>query len=268
MTSLRRPAFAILALLSSVVGGFRPTVEAATPVIRETGETSLNLDVGFGIRFVPASRVSVPVGEILRVTAPNLGPVQWIKDGKAIPGATNATLAINGVQPTDSGSYQALYTDPAMAGRGSQGLLLSVGPVNRFLNLSARVTLAAGAGENSLSGFVVAGSAPGKKLIVRAIGPSLAGFGVANPLRSPVLRLYESGGKRYENGYVYPAVVGGPTYESDLADSLARCGAFPIPAGTEDVVLMMPFLPGNYVAEVTSRDQTGGMVLLEIYEVP
>lgn len=59
-----------------------------------------------------------------------------------------------------------------------------------------------------------------KKLIVRAVGPALENFGVANPLRRPVLRIYDSTGRVYQEGYVYPAVVGAPTY--DLADSLTR----------------------------------------------
>jgi hypothetical protein len=119
-----------------------------------------------------------------------------------------------------------------------------------------------------VSGFAVEAGTQPKKLILRAIGPSLAMFGVTSPVRAPVLRIFDSKGQPYTNGYVYPAVVGGPTYESDLAESLARTGAFPIPAGTRDAVLMMPFLPGSYTAQVTSGDGTAGTVLLEIYEVP
>jgi hypothetical protein len=87
-------------------------------------------------------------------------------------------------------------------------------------------------------------------------------------LRAPVLRVLDASGRPYENGYVYPAVVGGLTYEQDLADSLARCGAFPIPRGTRDVVVMMPFPAGLYTAQVTSADSGSGSVLVEIYEVP
>jgi hypothetical protein len=96
----------------------------------------------------------------------------------------------------------------------------------------------------------------------------LAAFGVANPLRAPVLRVFDAAGTPYTNGYVYPAIVGGPTYATDLADALARTGAFPVAAGTLDAVVMMPFLPGAYTAQVTSGDTTAGTVLLEIYEVP
>jgi hypothetical protein len=125
-----------------------------------------------------------------------------------------------------------------------------------------------GAEQSLVTGFVVSASGAGKKLILRAVGPSLSLFGVANPLRAPVLRIFDATGQPYTNGYVYPAVVGGPTYESDLAESLARTGAFPIPSSAGDAVVMMPFLSGSYTAQVTSGDGTSGAVLLEIYEVP
>src|SRR5262245_13807733 len=35
------------------------------------GETSLVLGINFGVRFVPPSRVTVPVGELLQVAAPD-----------------------------------------------------------------------------------------------------------------------------------------------------------------------------------------------------
>jgi hypothetical protein len=260
-------AAAAAASVTSPTNGL-PTAIVKAAIVAP-GETTVTLDINFGIRFVPAARVAVPAGELLRVSAPNLGPLQWLKDGKPITGATNATLVIDSVQSSDAGVYSAVYTDPAMAGRGSQAMFLSVGPGERLLNLSTRAQLAAGPGQSVLAGFVVAGgSGSGKRIILRAVGPTLSTFGITNPLKLPALRVLDARGKPYENGYVYPAVVGGPTYETDLAACLARCGAFPIPAGTADVTLMMPFVPGNYVVEVTSRDETAGTVLLEIYEVP
>jgi hypothetical protein len=231
-------------------------------------ETTIALDIDFGIRHVPPARVTVPKGELLRITAANFGPVRWTKDGKPIAGATDTTLIFPSVSASDAGSYVAVYADMSMAGRTSQSLVLGVGPTDRFLNLSARGTVGPTGDSVLTAGFVVAGSSPGKKIIVRAIGPSLALFGVANPLAQPVLRIFDATGRPYTNGYAYPAVIGGPTYESDLADSLSRAGAFGLPSGTRDVVTMMPVLPGSYTAQVTSGDGTTGSVLLEVYEVP
>lgn len=150
----------------------------------------------------------------------------------------------------------------------SQALVLGVGPTDRLLNVSTRAFVGGSADQGLVTGFVVAANSAGKKLIVRAIGPSLSQFGVSNPLRVPVLKIFDGNGRLYENGYVYPAVLGGPTYESDLALSLASAGAFPLATGSRDAVVMMPFLPGSYTAQVTSGDGTSGSVLLEVYEVP
>ncbi|MBI5767741.1 MAG: hypothetical protein HZA93_08085 [Verrucomicrobia bacterium] len=235
------------------------------------GETSLTLDIGYGIRYVPPSRVTVPVGERLRLTGPSSGdkPVQWLKNGRDLAGATTNPLILPSVTSDDAGTYSMVVVDPLALTLPSQSLSLGVGPTDRLLNLSTRFTLAAGAGQSVTTGFVVAaGSGQAKRLILRAVGPSLAAFGVTNPLRAPMLKIYDSTGQPYSNGYAYPAVVGGPTYESDLAASLARTGAFPIPSGTLDAVVMMPFVAGAYTAQVTSVDNTAGTVLLEIYEVP
>lgn len=229
-------------------------------------ETSLSLDIGFGIRFVPPSMVTVPVGEYLRVSVPNLGPLQWHKNGQPIPGATESTLVLSSVTAGDAGTYYASYTSQDAAGRGSQSLVLGVGSVQRLVNFSTRAQI--GAGEKTfVTGFVVAGPSE-KKIIVRAIGPSLAAYGIAQPLARPVLSIFDKDGRPYSNGYAYPAVVGAPTYETDLADSLARAGAFPLTPGSNDAVLMLPCAPGSYTVHVTSADRGTGVVLLEIYEVP
>ena len=246
-----------------------PSGQAEFPAPR--GETSVTLDVGFGIRAVPASRLTVPVGEQLRIVAPNLGEglsYLWTKDGRAIAGTSGNMLVLPSVAATDAGTYACSFSTPTTPPKPSQALILGVGPTDRLLNLSTRAFLSAGSDQSLVSGFVVAAGAQPKKLILRAVGPSLAGFGVGNPLRFPVLRIFDAAGRPYDNGYAYPAVVGGPTYESDLAESLARTGAFPIPSGTRDAVLMMPFVAGSYTAQVTSADGTGGTVLLEIYELP
>ncbi len=235
------------------------------------GETSVTLDVGFGIRAVQPSRLAVPVGEVLRITAPDMGTgvtYIWTKNGRALAGTSGPVLTLGPVLSDDAATYACLFSTPTTLPAPSQSLVLGVGPTSRLLNLSTRTVVGPAPDQSLVSGFVVAAGSQPKKLILRAIGPSLASFGVANPLRAPVLKIYDSAGRLYENGYAYPAVVGGPTYESDLAASLAQTGAFPLPAGTRDAVVMMPFPAGSYTAQVTSGDGTAGTVLLEIYEVP
>ena len=239
--------------------------------VRPPGETTLLLEVGSGIRPISPSRVTVPTGERVQLVGPEaragFGYI-WTRNNRALPGATDRSLVLNSVTAAEAGSYACLHSSPTALPVPSQSLVLGVGPVDRLLNISTRAELGAGTEAAVTAGFVVASPGPAKKIIVRAVGPALAQFGVANPLRAPVLRVLDASGRPYENGYVYPAVVGGLTYEQDLADSLARCGAFPIPRGTRDVVLIMPFPAGIYTAQVTSADSGSGSVLVEIYEVP
>lgn len=277
MNNLTRTMLVILPVATSL--GFAEPAPAVTaldtgrPATAETtgGETTLRLDVGFGIRAVPPSRVTVPAGETLRVIAPSLGDgitYIWTKNGQAIPGATGNTLLINRVVSGDAGTYACLFSTPTTLPQSSQQLVLGVGPTDRVPNLSTRGIVGPTFDQGLVAGFSVSATGQGKKLIIRAIGPSLVTFGVANSLKEPVLKIFDASGRPYENGYAYLPVVGGLTYETDLAESLARTGAFPIPAGTKDVVVMMPFVSGNYTAQVTSGDGTSGTVLLEIYEVP
>lgn len=267
-TSFNPPVTAVAPATTTPPAIFAPSpnVEAMQSI---SGETTITLDVGFGIRAVAPSRVTVPTGEKLRIVGPlqnGQGNYIWTKNGRAIPGATDNVLIIDHVLSGDAGTYACQFSTPTTLPLPSQALILGVGPTDRLLNLSTRATI--GGSDTLTNGFVVAAGAQSKKLIIRAVGPSLSIFGVTNPLRAPILRIFDGNGQPYNNGYAYPAVVGGPTYESDLADSLARAGAFPLPAGTRDAVLMMPFNSGTYTAQVTSGDGTGGAVLLEIYEVP
>ena len=66
-------------------------------------------------------------------------------------------------------------------------------PTKMLLNVSTRVRVQSG---NSvmIGGFIVTGDVA-KKVIMRAIGPSLADAGVSNVLADPVLELYDSTGR-------------------------------------------------------------------------
>lgn len=235
-------------------------------------ETTVTLDLGFGIRPVSPSRLTVPVGEKLRIVAPDMGAgvnYIWTKNGRTLLGAPDSyILTLNHVVSEDAGTYACSFSTPTTLPRPSQTLILGVGPTDRLLNVSTRGVVGSAPDAGLTTGFAVAASSGGKKLILRAIGPSLANFGVANPLSRPVLRIYDSTGRLYDGIYGYTAVVGGLDYETDLADSLTKAGAFPLPKGTLDVTEMRPFVPGTYTATVTSGDGGTGAVLLEIYEVP
>ncbi len=123
-----------------------------------------------------------------------------------------------------------------------------------LVNISTRVRLAAG--QTHLAGFVVGGKLQ-RRVLVRAIGPTLSTFGVANPLATPVVTVVHS------NQFVMRTNSGWGGDEM-LADTFKLVGAFPLPANSRDAATIATLNPGAYTVQVGGG---AGEVLLEIYYV-
>jgi hypothetical protein len=227
-------------------------------------ETSLVLDVAFGIRYVPPSLVSVPLTERVTVTAPALGPnANWFKDGQPLVGATDPVLVIPSARASDAGVYIYSPAGPGIPERGSQALALNVGPQHRFLNLSTRAF--SGPGDQKLiTGLVVKGGPESKAVLIRAVGPSLAKFGINGFIKEPVLKVFDGAGRPHLERYDFPP---GKKAEA-IADATKKVGAFPLADGSKDAVDLIPFKAGAYTVHVDSADGSAGLALIEVYEVP
>ncbi len=127
----------------------------------------------------------------------------------------------------------------------------------RLVNISARSDLSA-RNPVLIAGFVTRG-APAQTVLIRAIGPSLAGFGVARPQRAPQLRLFRDATLVATNDRWHDS----PDALA-VADAAARMGAFPLDPGSADAALLLTLPPGSYTAQVAG---TEGTVLIEVYEV-
>lgn len=131
----------------------------------------------------------------------------------------------------------------------------------RLANLSFRGN--AGPGDASLTaGFAIAGAAR-RQVLIRAIGPSLAGFGVAGVLpdtRIELSRADASGVLATSDRPGDPAVRQVATTQS---------GAFALAAGARDASLLMTLDPGTYSVRVGGATATAaGVALLELYDQP
>lgn len=127
----------------------------------------------------------------------------------------------------------------------------------RLVNVSARNFV--GTGDNILiAGFVVTGSV-GKTLLIRAVGPTLAGFGVAGTLANPKLEIYKEGGAKISENDDWAAALS-PVFSS--------VGAFGLTANSGDSALLVTLAPGAYSAQVSGVANGTGEALVEVYEVP
>ncbi len=121
-------------------------------------------------------------------------------------------------------------------------------------NLSVRLNV--GTGENlMIGGFIIEGTTA-KRVVIRALGPSLAAAGISDPLADPVLILRDATGAALAQNNDWRE-----TQESELvASGLA-------PASPLEAAIVQTLEPGAYTASMTGRDEGSGVGLVEIYDV-
>lgn len=133
---------------------------------------------------------------------------------------------------------------------------------SRLMNLS-RSDIIEPDGGTITSGFVVSGSSY-KTVLVRTVGPSLRLFGITDAIARPSVKIFDSRGL---------LIVSNAAWEStgistDLIAISARTGAFQLIRGSEDSCVLASLPAGNYTVIVGATDNSGGKVLLELYDVP
>lgn len=123
-----------------------------------------------------------------------------------------------------------------------------------LLNLSTRATLVAD--QPVTVGFVVQGTIL-RRVLVRAIGPSLAQFGVSNVTPTTSLAVVSRDRVIATND----GWGGAP----ELSAVFTSVGAFGLPAGSRDSAVVLTLAPGDYTVQV--RGGAGAEVLVEVYLV-
>jgi hypothetical protein len=132
-----------------------------------------------------------------------------------------------------------------------------------IVNISTLGRLGAG-GESLTSGFVIGGGAH-RTVLVRAVGPTLAAFGIPDALAQPVLSVFQ--GPRLIASNAGWAGVDGAGADA-LTGAFDRAGAFRLLDDTSrDAALILSLPPGAYTVQVRSADGAAGSALLEVYEL-
>lgn len=208
---------------------------------------------------VPA-RVSVARGEPLALSLPassvTVASVEWFKDGVLIPAATQTVYRVAAARESDAG----LYTVAATTANGDviRASFTVTVLASRIINLSIRTGLSPAAPELTV-GYVIAGT--GKSLLVRAVGPGLAAFGVSPALARPRLGVY-AGQRLLATNEGWDRSADGAL----ISSAAARLGAFALAGGSADAALLRTFEAGNHSAIVSSIDGQAGTALVEIYD--
>jgi len=164
----------------------------------------------------------------------------------------SGNTAVNFSQP---GSYMLeLSADDGVHAVAYDAIVITVMPQARMANISTRA--AVGVGENvSIGGFIIQGSAP-KQILIRALGPSLSSAGVPGVLADPTIQLLDSHGV---------LLLGNDNWKETQQQEILNTGL--APSDDRESAILTSLAPGNYTAIVSGKNNTGGIGLIEVYEM-
>lgn len=130
----------------------------------------------------------------------------------------------------------------------------------RLVNVSTRSRSSTG-NNVAIAGFVIGGE-ESKTVLIRAVGPTLAKFGVSGAMTSPKLELYQ-GSK------VIGTNSGWATAKNaaEMSAAAKRALAFDLDANSLDAVIYTTLAPGSYTAAVSNNASTDGVALVEVYDL-
>jgi predicted Zn-dependent protease len=182
---------------------------------------------------------SLDAGEIIASTIAPSDPREAAIVARLAPG--NYTVIISGVNNTSGIGLVEAYTLDTSASHAA--------------NISTRGRV--GAGEDALiGGFIVGGNTP-KKIIVRALGPSLGTSNSVGVLANPLVELHDSTGQ---------LLAMNDDWNSGSQASEIIASGIP-PTNPLESALIATLAPGNYTAVVRGADGGAGLALVEIYDL-
>jgi len=182
------------------------------------------------------------------------------------PGAAELTAV--GLAPTDpaeAASIQTLAPGAYTVVGNGKGADVGIGLVEAYdlsaetdgelANISTRGNV--GIGDNVLiAGFIV-GDVESSTVVLRAIGPSLAAFGVGSPLADPMLTIYDSNGETVASNNDWQ--------DSIYADEVMSNGL--APTDPHESAIILHLAAGAYTGIVSGVDGGTGRGLAEVYNL-
>jgi hypothetical protein len=191
---------------------------------------------------------------------------QWKKNGAPLAGATTPAYTVADALAADMGFYSVTVGGDGGTAESDVAILtLDSVATSRLVNLSTRGFVAAG---GALTAGVVWRGSGTKNLLIRAVGPTLAHFGVDRVLADPRLEIIPAGAAN--------ALLGNDDWGTAgqlpaLLVASSTVGAFALDPESKDAAVLASLGaagPRNYTARITAADPAAeGIVLAEMYDI-
>jgi hypothetical protein len=130
-------------------------------------------------------------------------------------------------------------------------------------NISTRA-LVQTANNVMIGGFIVQGTGP-KRVIIRAIGPELTQYGIADALANPTLELHNAAGALIGSNDNWQTTIIGGIITSNQVSDIQTSGH--VPTDASESAIIADLAPGNYTAIVRGVSNTTGVALVEVYDL-
>ncbi len=184
---------------------------------------------------------------------------QEIIDAGLAPTEPNESVILMTLPATSSGSgYTAVIH--GVGGTGGNGLVevydLDSGPGSAILNISTRGNVQTG-DDVMIGGFIVLGNAS-QRVLVRALGPTLAGAGISDPLPDPTLSLVNAQGVEIDANNDW----------MDSPDKAEIEASMVAPTDLKESAVVQTLAAGNFTAIVRGAGTATGTALVEVYALP
>jgi hypothetical protein len=160
-----------------------------------------------------------------------------------------STIANQEIVKITPDGVQTVFT----SGIHADGLAFEAPPSDLLLNISTRAFVQTG--DNVLiGGFVISGTAP-KKVLIRAIGPSLPAV-VPNRMQDPMISLHDSTTGEIDSNDDWQTHPNASQIPAQLQ-----------PGDTRESAILTTLQPGAYTAIVSGKGGTTGVALVEVYDM-
>ena len=130
-----------------------------------------------------------------------------------------------------------------------------------LLNISTRLRVLTG--DNAMIGGLIVTGNVSKKLIIRAIGPSLTALGISGALSDPTLELHDSSGATVHNDDWQTTIIS--EFGADQSGEISDSGLAPL--DPHESAMIVNLIPGPYTAVVRGKNDGTGVALVEVYDL-